>query len=321
MKRIRVLFLTAFLLLGLLAGCGSEDNESTTEATIPASEKEAKPTATEVIEAVNTVILKESDTLHVEYVLTALNPNAEYVGSAEVSINSQGAEALAKWLLNQTTLDEIAAFGDELFLASENAPVYSGWISDAAENTKTVRLMTTVNLQEIGLLDAILPAFEEEYGYSVEIVAVEEGEAYIAAALGEADLILAPAPVEGDVFADDNYFRQMTGFSDINVPIFGCPYVLCGPADDPAGAADCADMTAAFAAIADARCYFISRGDYSDAHAAEMQLWAEEPAGEWYFPADTEMGPCLTIAEEMGGYVLCDKLTFEIFRSLNGIIG
>lgn len=329
MKRKILFFMIALLLLGMLTGCGSLLGTSSVgsystskDKTETVSKETVAPPSFEMTlpaEPVDTVVLKQSEELRVEYVLTALNPYAEYVGE-DVAINSLGAEALARWLLNQTTLDAVADFGDALFYPSENAPVYSGWISPAAENTKTVRLMTTENLQKCGLLDEILPLFEEEYGYSVEIVTVEDGGAYVAAAMGEADLILAPAPAEGDIFADGNYFRQIPGFAERNIPLFCCPYVLCGPESDPAGAARCADLTAAFAAIGKAECYFISRGDYSAAHVAELQLWAEEPEGEWYFSANSETGPCLTIAEEMGGYVLADKLTFEIFRSLNGII-
>lgn len=313
MKKLLLLLLAVCL----LTGCGREESVPETKPAAPAV-TEAPPQTTEAAHPIDTVILAKSKTLSVSYVLTAVNPYGEY--GQDVSINAQGAEALAKWLLGQTALDQAATFRDGLFLAAEDAPVYSGWIAKASEATKTIRLMTTVDVDEVGLLEEILPAFEEEYGYEVEIIAVEEREMYLTAALGEADLVLAPAPREGDVFGSSDSFRKLPGFQEIHIPLLRCPYVLCGPSEDPAGAAKAADLSAALKAIADARCCFISRGDGSEAHQAELALWGKTPEGDWYFSADTQMGPCLTIAEEMGGYVLCDGLTYEIFRTLNGII-
>lgn len=316
MKKLLIFLLTACL----LAGCGGMSGS-------PAAK--AAPSATEVAEAVTEIpteapppigmaVLHDSDTLFVSYTLTAMNPYGKY--PEDTAINSQGADALARWLLGQDALDAAADYRTGLFLPAEDAPVYSGWISKASDNTKAIRLMTTVNVAQVGLLEAILPGFEEEYGYEVEIIAEKEEEVYLSAALGEADLILAPAPREGDVFGDNSNFRTISGFSEAHIPLLRCPYVLCGPADDPAGAAKADDMTAALNAIARAEAYFISRGDGSADCLAEKSLWQEAPEGDWYFAADTEMGPCLTIAEEMGGYVISDALTFEIFRALGGII-
>lgn len=313
MKKLLIFLLTACL----LAGCGADADAPETKAD-PPEPTEAAQAVTEGLHPVNTVALLESDGLFVEYTLTTLNPYGEY--PEETTINAQGAEALVKWLLGETALDAAAAFQEGLFLPAEEAPVYSGWISKASDNTKAIRLMTTVNVAEVGLLEAILPAFEEEYGYEVEILAEKKEEVYLRAAMGEADLILAPAPREGDVFGGNGNFRTIPGFSEPHIPLLRCPYLLCGPMDDPAGAAKTADLSAALAAVAKAECYFISRGDGSDAHLAERKLWPEAPEGDWYFAADTEMGPCLTIAEEMGGYVLSDALTFEVFRAMNGIV-
>ena len=106
-----------------------------------------------------------------------------------------------------------------------------------------------------------------------------------------------------------------------NVPLCLVPYVLCGPESDPAGAAQAKTMEAALAAIEQAECYFISRGGDSDVHQAELAIWEDKPQGDWYFEAGTDMGPCLVIAEEMAGYLLSDRLTYEIFARENGVIG
>ena len=328
MKKLLIFLLTACL----LTGCGG--------MTTPAAQQPA-PTAAKAAEAAGAVFpeslepigmeaLLQSETLFVNYTLTALNPYGQY--PEETVINGQGAEALARWLLGQTALDALAAYQEGLFLQAEDAPVYSGWISPAAENTKAIRLMTTVHVAEVGILEEILQDFQEEYGYEVEILGENEAEVYLRGAMGEADLILAPAPREGEVFGESDNFRTIPGFSECHIPLLRCPYVLCGPGEDPAGVKPIAaaedahvpisepKLRAALKAIAEREAYFISRGDGSDAHLAEMQLWPEEPEGDWYFAADTEMGPCLTIAEEMGGYVLSDALTFEIFRVANGIV-
>lgn len=314
-KRCIILFL---MLILLLTGCGKEDEESTQDiqSIVP---RETVSAESEPEKRLNTVLLKQSDTLRVDYVLTALNPYAQY-GPETPAINTQGADALARWFQTENALKKMGDFEDGLFCLPEEQTVYTGWIGDANDYTRTVRLMLTEEIHSVGLLEKNLPLFEAEYGYTVEIVTVEEGQAYMAAALGTADLILAPAPQEGELMADANYFRQIPGFLTKHIPLFYCPYVLCGPADDPAGTADYGDIEGAFTAIARAECYFISRGDYSQTHLAERQLWQTIPEGEWYFCANTAMGPCLTIAEEMGGYVLSDKLTWWEYERLNGII-
>ena len=316
MKKLLIFLLTACL----LTGCGGLTTPTAEKSAPPVTEAAADAVIIfpESTEPVDMAALLQSDALFVNYTLTALNPYGQY--PEETSINGQGAEALARWLLGQDALDALSGYQEGVFLQAEDAPVYSGWISPAAENTKAIRLMTTVNVAEVELLEAVLPDFEQEYGYEVEIIAEKEEEVYLTAALGEADLILAPAPREGDVFGEHDNFRTIPGFMQRHIPLLRCPYVLCGPAEDPAGVGKAIDMPAALGAIARAEAYFISRGDGSAAHQAEAALWPEAPEGDWYFAADTEMGPCLTIAEEMGGYVLSDALTFEVFRAANGIV-
>lgn len=318
------------LLLLTLTGCGSMFGMSSMGANSGTSvEKGSLSRETEPAmpfemtipeEPVNTVILKTSEDLRREYSLTVLNPYAKYLGE-NVTINSQGAEALVRWLCTQDARDAVAEFQEGLFQPSSSTPVYSGWISPAQESTKHVRLMADRELVEIGFLDEILPSFEEAYGYQVELISKPGEELYISAPMGEADVILGIRPGEGDIFVASDYFRQIPGFTEMHVTFCGSAYVLCGPAEDPAGVSRCANLTAALSAVQRAECYFISRGDYSDVHMAERELWEQAPEGSWYFPADTGMGPCLIIAEEMGGYVLSDRLTYALFSAENGVIG
>ena len=327
MKRFLALLLGVLLLLGMITGCGETKTEETEPATekIHVQEKEETTAPSEETEGIRMVAHMELDVPGVSYVLTAVNPYADF-GDTEIVINSQGAEALVRWMQHSDTLEAISEFGSEtyeepIFRVPENIQTYEGWISPANDNTKQIRLMTTSLVEQSGLLQEILPFFEEEYGYRVEIVTAEDGAGYANIIAGEADLLLMEAPETGDPFAEGNYVRQIPGF-DRQISLLECPYVLCGPKTDPAKAANCADIASALEAIAGGEHLFISRGDQSAAHSAEQSLWPEHQSfdEDWYFCVDTDMGPCLTIAEEMGGYVISDKLTWLIFCSLNGII-
>jgi ABC-type tungstate transport system permease subunit len=108
--------------------------------------------------------------------------------------------------------------------------------------------------------------------------------------------------------------------------------VLCGPSADPAGAAAAATVLDAFKAIADGKHTFISRGDGSGTHTKELALWPADLAitkeadsfkdyTDWYISANTGMGACLVMAEEMGAYILTDKATFLTFVANDGVMG
>ena len=327
-KRILVGCILAAVLL-LSTGCssllggssmlgGADESPKTTEQAHPDAEDMNIPTKPE--EPANTVILHRSDVLGMDYYLTAMNPWAQYLGEQR-TINSQGAEALIRWLLTQDARDLVAEAEGCVFRLSDRTQVYSGWISPAQNSTKEIRMLVDRDLVESGLLDELVAAFRDAYGYEVALIAKSAEEIYPAAMLGEGDLILAKAPLDGEILQGNTWFRQVPGFAEAHLPIFRCPYVLCGPSEDPAGVAKITDLEKAFSAIAKSGCYFISRGDGSDIHKAEVSLWADAPEGDWYFPVDAKMGPCLVIAEEMGGYVLADELTFSLFAAENGIIG
>ena len=327
-KRLFVALILAVLVI-CMAGCSGmmgassmmgipQEEENMTEASHPDAEALIIPTMPE--EPANTVILHRSDVLGTEYFLTAMNPWAQYLGEKR-TVNSQGAEALIRWLLTQDARDLVD--GDEtcVFRTTEAVPVYSGWISPAQNSTKTIRMVADRDLAESGLLDDLMSGFREAYGYEVEVLAKSSEEIYLTAALGEGDLILAKAPAESELLQGNTYFRQIPGFDGLHLSWVRCPYVLCGPSEDPAGVAKLTDMERAFSAIRKSGSYFISRGDGSEIHRAEVSLWGEKPEGDWYFAVDGDMGPCLVIAEEMGGYVLSDELTFSLFAADHGIIG
>lgn len=184
-------------------------------------------------------------------------------------------------------------------------------VSDAtpsdAEKNMTIRMSTTTSVNDSGLLPYLLPAFQEATGYTVEVQSAGTGAAIQKAVDGNADLILVHAKASEETFVNDGYGVE-------RIPFMYNYFVVVGPADDPAGIADSANAAEAFAKIADAEAKFISRGDESGTHKAELKIWGENvPDAEtasWYVNAGQGMGACLTMASEEGAYCLTDKATF-----------
>ncbi len=344
------LALTLMLTIGMLAGCGGTSSQKETAAPETAAETKAAETEapeTEVLETeapadINTVILKEEDDSMINtYTLIAVNPDAPFVDEAgspveDVQVNTAGAEALIDFFLSEEGLSLAAAygqeeFGDSLFYILDNAPKYEGEIAAAIEETKTIRLSTTTSVNDSGLLDALLPVFEDEYGYTVEVQSAGTGKAIAAAEYGNADLILVHAKSSEEEFVEAGYAYVPDGFESERLSFMYNYFVLCGPADDPAGVKDMDNVLDAFAAIADGRYPFVSRGDASGTHKKELSLWPESLGitdeassfadyTDWYTSANAGMGACLVMAEEMHAYILTDKATFLTFAANHGVI-
>ncbi len=299
--------------------------------------------AEETAEAtVDTVILKEADESMLNtYSLIAVNPEAPFVDAdgntvEDVAVNTDGADALIQWMISQEALDMAAEYGveeydDHLFYVKEDAPVYEGEIATAGEDNNVIRLSTTTSVNDSGLLGYLLPAFEEEYGYTVEVQSAGTGKAIAAAKDGNADLILVHSKSQEEAFIEEGFGRIVDGFEAERLSFIYNYFVLCGPSADPAGAADCETVLDSFAAIAETKNVFISRGDESGTHTKELSLWPEDLGitadaesfadyTDWYTSANTGMGACLVMAEEMGGYILTDKATFLTFVANNGVM-
>ena len=344
MKKLIALLLALTMVFALCA-CGAKEEAPAAE---PAEEvvEEAAPVeevAEEAAPAVDTVILKEADDKMINnYSLIAVNAEAPFVDAdgnavADVAVNTAGADAFIQWLLTQEAIDLAAnygfdQYGEYLFYAKEDAPVYEGEIAAATEETKVIRLSTTTSVNDSGLLAYLLPTFEAEYGYTVEIQSAGTGKAIAAAKAGNADLIFVHSKSQEEAFVEGGFGRVVDGFEAERITFLYNFYVLCGPSADPAGAKDAAAVTDAFAAIAEGKYSFISRGDKSGTHTKEVSLWPEELGitaeaesfvdyTEWYVSANTGMGACLVMAEEMGAYILTDKATFLTFYANGGVIG
>ena len=176
---------------------------------------------------------------------------------------------------------------------------------DAPENP-VIRMSTTTSVNDSGLLPYLLPVFEASTGYTVEVQSAGTGAAIQKAVDGNADLILVHAKASEEQFIADGYGVE-------RLPFMYNYFVVVGPADDPAGIKDCADAAEAFEKIEEAEALFVSRGDESGTHKAELKIWGDdvpEADDEWYISAGQGMGACLTMASEKGAYCLTDKATF-----------
>ena len=171
----------------------------------------------------------------------------------------------------------------------------------------TIRMSTTTSVNDSGLLPYLLPVFEKATGYKVEVQSAGTGAAIQKAVDGNADLILVHAKASEETFISDGYGVE-------RLPFMYNYFVVVGPEDDPAAIKDSESAADAFKKIADAQAKFISRGDESGTHKAELKIWGENvPDAEkdtWYISAGQGMGACLTMASEQGAYCLTDKATF-----------
>ena len=171
---------------------------------------------------------------------------------------------------------------------------------------KIIRVSTTTSVNDSGLLPYLLPVFEEATGYTVEVQSAGTGAAIQKAKDGNADLILVHAKASEEEFIAEGYGVE-------RLPFMYNYFVIVGPANDPAGIKDSVNAAEAFEEIEEAETPFISRGDDSGTHKAELKIWGEdvpEADDEWYISAGQGMGACLTMASEKGAYCLTDKATF-----------
>jgi tungstate transport system substrate-binding protein len=178
-------------------------------------------------------------------------------------------------------------------------------LAGCGADDRTVILATTTSTQDSGLLDELIPAFEEESGAQVKTIAVGSGEAIELAGRGEADVVLAHSPAaEEELMAGGTAGRRRL--------VMHNDFVIVGPADDPAGIRG-DDPRAAFEKLAEGEAPFVSRGDDSGTHAAELGHWEEagvEPPAGAYVETGQGMGATLRVADERRGYTLADRGTY-----------
>lgn len=287
-----------------------------------------------------TILYEEDESMINNYSLLAVNPDAPFVDAdgkevTDVALNTAGADALINWMISDEAKELTKNFGFEdygeyLFYLTEDGPSSTAEIPEATDETKTIRMSTTTSVNDSGLLNYLLPEFEEKYGYEVEVFSAGTGKAIANAQSGNADLILVHSKSQEEEFVNAGFARVLDGQETERLTYMYNYFVLCGPSADPAKAKDAATVKDAFAAIAEGEFPFVSRGDNSGTHTKELSLWPEdlEITAEaesvkdysWYTSSNAGMGVCLTMAEETGAYILSDKATFLTFQANNGVM-
>jgi len=181
---------------------------------------------------------------------------------------------------------------------------------EEGKNNESERLIlaTTTSTQDTGLLDYIIPMFEEETGIQVDVVAVGTGQALEMGKNGEADILLVHSKKSEEEFVAQGYGleRRDVMYND---------FILVGPKDDPAKIKEkySNDIVGALKAIAENKAKFVSRGDDSGTHKKELSIWEKAgitPEGDWYIEAGAGMGDVLTMANEELAYTLSDRGTY-----------
>ena len=179
----------------------------------------------------------------------------------------------------------------------------------------SIVMASTTSTEQSGLFGHLLPEFKKASGIDVKVVAVGTGQAIDMGRRGDADLLFVH-----DQVAEEKVVAE--GFVIKRFPVMYNDFVLIGPAADPAQVKG-KDIVEALKKISAANAGFISRGDKSGTHAAELRYWknagvetpADKPAFSGYKACGCGMGPALNIAASLGAYVLADRGTWLSFRN------
>jgi tungstate transport system substrate-binding protein len=184
----------------------------------------------------------------------------------------------------------------------------------ARAQDRSIVVASTTSTEQSGLFGHILPAFTRKTGVAVKVVALGTGQALDVGRRGDADVVFVH-----DRAAEDRFVAEGWGVDRRDVMYND--FVLVGPRADPAKVAGGRDIAAALRRIADAKAAFVSRGDRSGTHAAELRYFKEvgvDPAagkGGWYRETGSGMGPALNTASSMNAYILADRGTWLSFRN------
>ena len=204
--------------------------------------------------------------------------------------------------LRKTIFAFIAIFGS--FLAGQ-----------ATAQEKSIVVASTTSTVDSGLFDYLLPIFTQKTGIAVNVLELGTGRALDAGRRGEADVVFVHARIpEIQFVVEGNGVKRF--------PVMYNDFVLIGPKSDPAGIKGMDDVAKAFQSIKDKQATFISRGDRSGTHIAELAIWyrdvgidIEKEKGPWYKSVGQGMDEALDKAVVNKGYVLCDRSTWIHFKN------
>jgi tungstate transport system substrate-binding protein len=184
----------------------------------------------------------------------------------------------------------------------------------AAAGTRFITVSSTTSTTDSGLFNHLLPLFRAKTGIEVRVVSQGTGQALDTGRRGDADVVFVHAKAQEEKFVADGFGveRKAVMYND---------FVLIGPKADPAGIKGGKDIAAALQAVQAKPALFISRGDKSGTHSAELNLWKaagveiDKVKGPWYREIGQGMGAALNMASAQNGYVLSDRATWLNFRN------
>lgn len=184
----------------------------------------------------------------------------------------------------------------------------------ALAQDQSIVVASTTSTQDSGLFDYILPVFTQKTGIDVKIVAQGTGQALDTARRGDADVVFVHAKAQEEKFIAE-------GFATERFDVMYNDFVLIGPESDPAGISGTKDIVNALTTISSKEAPFVSRGDKSGTHSAELTLWKVAgidigtSKGPWYKEIGQGMGAALNTASAMDAYVLSDRGTWLSFKN------
>jgi tungstate transport system substrate-binding protein len=189
--------------------------------------------------------------------------------------------------------------------------VTAGVLASASAMAQSIVVASTTSTEQSGLFSFLLPEFKKASGIDVKVVALGTGQAIDMARRGDADVLFVHDKVAEERFVADGFAakRQEVMYND---------FVLVGPKSDPVGTRG-SDIVSALKRVANANAEFISRGDKSGTHAAELRFWkmtgADANKGTGYKECGCGMGPALNIASSSGAYAMTDRGTWLNFKN------
>jgi len=184
---------------------------------------------------------------------------------------------------------------------------------------KSIVVASTTSTEDSGLFGYLLPIVKARTGIDVKVVAVGTGQALDLARRGDADVVFVHAKPQEEQFVAE-------GFGVKRFDVMYNDFILVGPDSDPAGVKGSTDVVAALTTIKDKRALFISRGDRSGTHQAELALWKlagidpHAGRGDWYREIGQGMGAALNMAAPSGAYLLCDRGTWISFKNRRDLV-
>ena len=183
---------------------------------------------------------------------------------------------------------------------------------------KSIVVASTTSTQDSGLFGHILPLFKAKTGIDVKVIAQGTGQALDTGKRGDADVLFVHAKPQEEKFIAEGYGVQ-------RFDVMYNDFVLVGPKSDPAGVAGTKDIATALVTIEKKQAPFVSRGDRSGTHSAELKLWKDAgidiaaKKGAWYREIGQGMGAALNTAKAMNAYVLSDRGTWISFKNKDGL--